>query len=63
MAAPSRPAPPLEQWKDPSAKPFLQVEGVTKTFGKLYACDDISLDVYRGEFFALLDDSRAVREK
>ena len=57
MAAPSRPAPPLEQWKDPSAKPFLQVEGVTKTFGKLYACDDISLDVYRGEFFALLGGS------
>ena len=57
MAAPSRPAPPLEQWKDPAAKPFLQVEGVTKTFGKLYACDDISLDVYRGEFFALLGGS------
>jgi ABC-type glutathione transport system ATPase component len=27
------------------------------TFGKLYACDDISLDVYRGEFFALLGGS------
>lgn len=54
---PNRPAPPLEPWKDPAAQPFLRVEGITKTFGKLHACDDISLDVYRGEFFALLGGS------
>nr|WP_246455231.1 ABC transporter ATP-binding protein [Thermomonas brevis] len=35
----------------------MRIEGITKTFGKLYACDDISLDVYRGEFFALLGGS------
>ncbi|MFD0324152.1 ABC transporter ATP-binding protein [Lysobacter gummosus] len=35
----------------------MRIEGVTKTFGKVYACDDISLDVYRGEFFALLGGS------
>lgn len=46
-----------EPWRDPAAQPFLRIEGVTKTFGKLYACDDISLDVYRGEFFALLGGS------
>ena len=43
-----------EPWRDPAAQPFVRIEGVTKTFGKTYACDDISLDIYRGEFFALL---------
>ena len=57
MAEPIRHGAPLEPWKDPAAKPFLRVENVTKTFGKVYACDDISLDVYRGEFFALLGGS------
>jgi putrescine transport system ATP-binding protein len=57
VALPSRSAAPLEPWKDPAAQPFLRIEGITRTFGKLYACDDISLDVYRGEFFALLGGS------
>lgn len=57
MALPNRSAPPLEPWKDPATQPFLRVENVTKTFGKVYACDDISLNVYRGEFFALLGGS------
>ena len=47
----SRPI-PTEPWRDPDAKPFVHIENVTKTFGKVYACDDISLDIYRGEFFA-----------
>ena len=57
MAAPARATPPVEPWRDPGAQPFVRIEGVTKTFGKFYACDDISLDVYRGEFFALLGGS------
>ena len=52
----SRPI-PTEPWRDPDAKPFVHIENVTKTFGKVYACDDISLDIYRGEFFALLGGS------
>ncbi|WP_064749399.1 ABC transporter ATP-binding protein [Lysobacter antibioticus] len=56
MSVPARTAAP-EPWRDPSAQPFVRIEGVTKTFGKVYACDDISLDVYRGEFFALLGGS------
>src|SRR5690606_31684431 len=56
MAAPVRSA-ASEPWRDPSAQPFVRIEGVTKTFGKVYACDDISLDIYRGEFFALLGGS------
>ena len=57
MAAPARATPPVEPWRDPAAQPFVRIEGVTKTFGKFYACDDISLDIYRGEFFALLGGS------
>ncbi|MGN7915857.1 ABC transporter ATP-binding protein [Lysobacter sp. 22409] len=56
MSVPARSA-VLEPWRDPSAQPFVRIEGVTKTYGKVYACDDISLDVYRGEFFALLGGS------
>ena len=57
MAAPARATPPVEPWRDPAAQPFVRIEGVTRTYGKVYACDDISLDVYRGEFFALLGGS------
>ena len=57
MAAPARASFAVEPWRDADAQPFVRIEGVTKTFGKLYACDDISLDIYRGEFFALLGGS------
>ncbi len=57
MAAPARATPPIEPWRDAAAQPFVRIEGVTKTFGKFYACDDITLDIYRGEFFALLGGS------
>lgn len=50
-------ATPVEPWRDPDAEPFVRIDQVTKTFGKVYACDDISLDIYRGEFFALLGGS------
>ncbi len=46
-----------QPWRDPAAQPFVRIEGVTRAFGKVYACDDISLDIYRGEFFALLGGS------
>jgi len=48
---------PLEPWQDPAARPFLKIVEVTKTFGDVYAVDKISLDIYRGEFFALLGPS------
>ncbi len=47
----------VDAWQDPNAEPILRIEGVTKTFGKLYAVDDVSLDIYRGEFFSLLGGS------
>ncbi len=44
-------------WQDPSAQPFLRIQNITKTYGKVYACDDVSLDIYKGELFALLGGS------
>nr|WP_237214620.1 ABC transporter ATP-binding protein [Roseomonas sp. NPKOSM-4] len=37
--------------------PFLRIEGVTRRFGAFTAVDDVSLDIDRGEFFALLGGS------
>lgn len=44
-------------WADPSAKPLVRFESVTKRFAKTVAVDALSLDVYAGEFFALLGPS------
>ncbi|EJT02660.1 ABC transporter ATP-binding protein [Rhizobium sp. CCGE 510] len=44
-------------WTDPSAKPFIAVKNVTKRFGDFTAVDDLSLDIYHREFFALLGAS------
>lgn len=48
---------PVAPWQDPAAQPFLRIQNVTKTYGKVYACDDVSLDIYKGELFALLGGS------
>jgi len=37
--------------------PYIRVQGVTKRFGGVAALDDVSLDIYRGELFALLGGS------
>ncbi len=59
--APPRPRPDqrsrVEPWADPAAKPFIQIQNVTKQFGDVYAVDNISLDIYQREFFALLGPS------
>ena len=57
MAVPVRRPGATEPWQDPAAEPILKIEGVTKTFGKTYAVDDVSLDIYRREFFSLLGGS------
>ncbi|MEM9970002.1 MAG: ABC transporter ATP-binding protein [Pseudomonadota bacterium] len=44
-------------WDDPHEVPLIRIEGVTKRFGDFTAIDDISLDIYRREFFALLGPS------
>jgi putrescine transport system ATP-binding protein len=44
-------------WADPSARPFISFKNVTKKFGNFTAVDDLSLDIYPREFFALLGAS------
>ncbi|MBB3455742.1 putrescine transport system ATP-binding protein [Rhizobium sp. BK313] len=44
-------------WTDPSAKPYISFKNVTKKFGDFTAVDDLSLDIYNREFFALLGAS------
>jgi putrescine transport system ATP-binding protein len=57
VAVPVRRPGATEPWQDPAAEPILKIEGVTKTFGKTYAVDDVSLDIFRREFFSLLGGS------
>ena len=46
-----------EPWDDPAAKPLLSLLGVSKSYGSVVAVDQVSLDVFKGEFFALLGPS------
>ena len=54
-AARTRRAP--EPWNDPAATPYLRIENVVKRFGNFTAVNDVSLNIYRGELFALLGGS------
>jgi putrescine transport system ATP-binding protein len=49
--------PVFEPWRDPSAKPYVRIEGVTKKFDDFIAVDDVDLSIYQGEFFSLLGAS------
>ncbi len=42
---------------DGTARVLLRIEGLSKTFGGFAALDRLSLDIYAGEFFALLGPS------
>ena len=44
-------------WRDPTARPYVQIERVTKAFGDFKAVDDVSLNIYQGEIFCLLGAS------
>ncbi len=56
MAAPGS-AKVFAPWNNPDEVPLIRIEGVTKRFGDFVAIDNISLDIYRREFFALLGPS------
>ena len=49
--------PSVNQWLDPSQKPYIQIENVTKKFGDFTAIDHLNLDIYKNEFFSLLGPS------
>src|ERR1700678_4319210 len=42
---------------EPSSRPLLRIESLTKRFGRSAVVDQLSLDIYEGEFFALLGPS------
>jgi len=44
-------------WEDPKKSPLIRFENVTKRFGDFTAVDNLSLDIYEKEFFALLGAS------
>ena len=51
MASPSAPR------SDPAAAPLVRFEAVSKRFSGVTAVDELSLDIFQGEFFALLGPS------
>ena len=44
-------------WEDTKAEPFIRIENVTKKFSDFVAVNNVSLDIYKGELFALLGGS------
>ena len=46
-----------EPWTDPEATPFIRLENITKTFGGEVAVNNVSIDIYKKELFALLGSS------
>jgi len=44
-------------WDDPDEQPLIQFKNVTKRFGDFTAIDNLTLDIYTKEFFALLGPS------
>src|SRR5712692_6202732 len=44
-------------WAEAGARPLLRFEGVTKSFSGIAAVERVTLDVFAGEFFALLGPS------
>src|SRR5712672_2488325 len=46
-----------QPWNDPAARPYVEVERITKSLGDFTAVNDVSLKIYKGEIFALLGSS------
>ena len=47
----------MDAWQDINAEPYIQVEGITKSYDDVTPVKDISFSVYKGEFFSLLGSS------
>jgi putrescine transport system ATP-binding protein len=46
-----------QPWNDSSARPYVEIERVSKRFGDFTAVKDVSLKIYKGEVFCLLGAS------
>lgn len=44
-------------WLDAAAEPFIKIQGVSKRFGAYTAVNNVNLEIYQGELFALLGGS------
>ena len=44
-------------WENPKAQPFIRIENLRKEFDGFPAVDGVSLDIYKGELFAILGGS------
>lgn len=40
-----------EPWRDPSSVPYIEIIDLVKVFDEYIAVNNVSLDVYKGEFF------------
>ena len=47
----------IDPWLDCNAKPYVQIENVSKKFGDFVAIDGLNLDIFKNEFFSLLGPS------
>ena len=47
----------VSPWLESSQKPYIQNQNVTKRFGEFIAIDNLTLDIYKNEFFSLLGPS------
>lgn len=57
MAQVATQKPVFAPWDDPQQTPLIQFKNVTKRFGDFVAIDDMTIDIYEREFFALLGPS------
>jgi putrescine transport system ATP-binding protein len=46
-----------QPWNDPSARPYVEIERISKSFGDFKAVNDVSLKIYQKEIFCLLGAS------
>src|SRR5215204_5169346 len=44
-------------WENLTTAPFIRIENVTKKFSDFVAVNNVSLDIFKGELFALLGGS------
>lgn len=56
IATPLKPNPD-RPWLDPGVRPQIVIAGVSKTYDGFTAVDNVSLDIYKGEMFALVGAS------
>lgn len=47
----------IEDWHSPSAKPYISIENISKSYQGIPALHHVSLDIFKGEFFSLLGPS------